>query len=210
MVNNYDKIAAHYDKLSRLVFFKSQVNAQIDQLKFIPKGSTILLVGGGTGWILEEIAKFIPIGLSIIYVELSAKMIALSKVRNFGRNKVEFVNAGIEEFETDIKFDVILTPFLFDNFSQNRIMLVFNKLDVQLKNNGLWFLVDFSLTGQNGKWWKLILLKSVYLFFRILGIIEAKSLIETDSYFIEERYEKLEEKHYYGTLIKGIIYQKQN
>lgn len=192
------------------MFFKSQVNAQIDQLKFIPKGSTILLVGGGTGWILEEIAKFIPIGLSIIYVELSAKMIALSKVRNFGRNKVEFVNAGIEEFETDIKFDVILTPFLFDNFSQNRIMLVFNKLDVQLKNNGLWFLVDFSLTGQNGKWWKLILLKSVYLFFRILGIIEAKSLIETDSYFIEERYEKLEEKHYYGTLIKGIIYQKQN
>jgi hypothetical protein len=47
MLNNYDKIAGHYDTLSRLVFFKSQVNAQINQLRYIQENSHILIVGGG-------------------------------------------------------------------------------------------------------------------------------------------------------------------
>ncbi|RZL54089.1 MAG: methyltransferase type 12, partial [Pedobacter sp.] len=75
MINNYDKIANQYDTLSRLVFFKSQVNAQINQLHNIPKDSSVLIVGGGTGWILEEIVKLHPSGIKIIYVEISAKML---------------------------------------------------------------------------------------------------------------------------------------
>ncbi|WP_431293951.1 class I SAM-dependent methyltransferase [Pedobacter sp. P26] len=113
MNNNYDKIANHYDTLSRLVFFKSQVNAQVNQLQYIPKDSSVLIAGGGTGWILEEITKIYPSGLKIVYVEISAKMIALSQKREFKNNQVKFVNLGIEDFSTDTVFDVVLTPFLF-------------------------------------------------------------------------------------------------
>ncbi|GAA4209142.1 hypothetical protein GCM10022289_34180 [Pedobacter jeongneungensis] len=208
MNNNYDKIANHYDTLSRLVFFKSQVNAQVSQLKYIPKNSSVLIVGGGTGWILEEIAKIYSGGLKIVYVEISAKMIALSQKRNCKNNQVEFVNLGIESFETDIVFDVILTPFLFDNFAEQRAAKVFNQLNACLKKDGLWFLVDFSLNQTNGSWWKWLLLKSMYSFFKLLGIVEATRLIDMNSYFLNAGYQIFKLQSYYGSFIRAVIYKK--
>lgn len=208
MINNYDKIANHYDFLSRLIFFKSQVKAQINQLKSIPANSSLLIVGGGTGWILEEIAKVYSSGLSITYVEISEKMIKLSKARNFKNNQVDFIALGIEDFKTEQKFDVILTPFLFDNFSRHRAEAVFKDLHHHLKINGLWFFVDFSLSNRKGKWWKSIVLKSMYLFFKIMGIVEAHQLVDMQPYFTQEKYKTLEKRLYYSGFISATIYQK--
>jgi len=210
LINNYDKIANQYDTLSRLVFFKSQVNAQINQLHSIPKDSSVLIVGGGTGWILEEIVKLHPSGIKIIYVEISAKMLTLSKARNYGGNEVEFVNIGIEDFDTNLIFDVILTPFLFDNFSEQRIGVVFSKLNNLLKQNGKWLLVDFSLNTNKGKWWKWLVLKSMYVFFKMLGIVEATNLIDVKPYFVAEQYQIVEERFYYAAFIKASVFIKNN
>ena len=208
MLNNYDKIANIYDKLSRLIYGKAQVNAQIDQLKFIPKGGSVLIVGGGTGWILEEISKIHPSGIKITYVEISAKMIALSKVRAISGNSVKFVNIGIEHFDSEELFDVISTPFLFDNFNASRIEEVFCLLHNRLKPNGLWLLVDFTLREKGGKWWKWMLLKSMYLFFRLLKIIEARRLIDMEHYFLTEKYTVLEQRLYYSQFIKSTVFKK--
>jgi ubiquinone/menaquinone biosynthesis C-methylase UbiE len=208
MNNNYDKIAGYYDTLSRLVFFKSQVNAQINQLQHIPKNRTVLIVGGGTGWILEELARVHVGGLKVVYVEISAKMIALSQKRNYGDNHVEFVNLGIEDFKTDVVFDVILTPFLFDNFAEDRATKVFRQLNECLKKDGLWFLVDFSLNKTNGNWWKWVILKSMYSFFKLLGIVEATSLIDMNPYFLQVHYQIIEERFYYGSFIKATVFKK--
>ena len=207
MLNNYDKIASHYDTLSRLVFFKSQVNAQINQLQYIRENSHVLIVGGGTGWILEELSK-IYTGLKIVYVEISAKMIALSQKRNYKNNHVEFVNIGIEDFKTNVVFDVILTPFLFDNFAEQRAAKVFAQLNEYLKKDGLWFLVDFSLNKTNGNWWKWLLLRSMYGFFTLLGIVEADQLIDMKPYFFKANYLIAEERLYYGSFIKATILRK--
>lgn len=209
MVNNYDKIANHYDTLSRLVFGKAQVNAQIDQLKYIPGNSSILIVGGGTGWILEEISKLHASGLKITYVEISAKMIALSEARNIRNNAIDFVNIAIENFTTDLSFDVILTPFLFDNFNQPKAIRVFKKLDNMLNNQGFWFLVDFSLNVKNGRWWKWLMLKSMYLFFKLIRIVEAGKLIDMSMYFLKDNYQILDEQFYYGSFIKASIFRKK-
>ena len=98
MKNNYDRIARYYDTLSRLVFFRSQIKAQTDQLQVIPPGSRILIVGGGTGWILEEIAKVQASGLSITYVEISEEMLRLSKERGVKDIEVIFIHASAEGF----------------------------------------------------------------------------------------------------------------
>src|ERR1700710_2430121 len=98
MQNNYDKLAWIYDPLSRLVYFKAQVNAQISLLPFIPADSKILIVGGGTGWILESIAKVHPTGLSITYVEISKKMVELAQKKNYKKNHVLFVHQAMEDY----------------------------------------------------------------------------------------------------------------
>lgn len=209
MLNNYDKIAKHYDFLSRLVFSKSQVNAQIDQLKYISKGDNILIVGGGTGWILEEVAALYPSGIQITYVEISEKMIDISKARHYGLNEVIFVNSGIEDFKSDRTFDIIATPFLFDNFSKERAGGIFKKLDKLLKNEGLWFMVDFTTDHKNGRWWKKLFLKIMYTFFKLAGNVEARSLADMTTHFNKASYLPMHEAFHYRQFIKATIYKKR-
>ena len=112
-LNNYDPIARYYDALSRLVFHKAQVIAQIHQLAFLRAPTKLLIVGGGTGWILDEISKIHPENLVITYVEISAEMISLAKKRNIGNNSIEFINSAIEDFTAVGQYDAVHTAFLF-------------------------------------------------------------------------------------------------
>ena len=207
MGNNYNSIANIYDVLSRVVFGKSIMKAQIFLLKYIPENSKVLIVGGGTGWILSELSKMYEKGIEIMYVEKSAKMIALSKQKNIQHNSVEFINAGIEEFPTGKKFDIIFTAFLFDNFLPEKIEFVFSKLNQLLKPNGLWLYADFMNDKMNSKWWQKFLLKTMYLFFKITCNIETQQLINMSAYFAGG-YNKLSEKYFYSRFIKSMVYKK--
>ena len=207
MGNNYNSIANIYDVLSRVVFGKSIMKAQIFLLKYIPENSKVLIVGGGTGWILSELSKMYEKGIEIMYVEKSAKMIALSKQKNIQHNSVEFINAGIEEFPTGKKFDIIFTAFLFDNFLPEKIEFVFSKLNQLLKPNGLWLYADFMNDKMNSKWWQKFLLKTMYLFFKITCNIETQQLINMSAYFVGG-YNKLSEKYFYSRFIKSAVYKK--
>lgn len=208
MPNNYDASAWFYDALAKLVFGKALVKAQQFLIREIKPKSHILIVGGGTGWILEELACIQPCNLKITYVEISAKMLALSKKRNCRQNEVAFVHKAIEEYQLAQKYDVILTPFLFDNFSEKRIQLVFNQLHASLKLDGLWLLSDFQVQeNRHGKWQK-VLLQTMYLFFGWLCNVETKTLVKMDIYFQTKNYILVNQKTFYQGFIISKIYQK--
>jgi ubiquinone/menaquinone biosynthesis C-methylase UbiE len=207
MPNNYNKIAKYYDLISRLVYGKAIVEAQVSLLQFIPANSSVFFVGGGTGWVLEELAKIHPEGLIITYVELSSKMIALAQKKDSKDNQVIFINEPIENYISEENYDVILTAFLFDNFREEKIKTVFGKLNSMLRNGGLWLFADFVDDNKQGKWWQRFLLKAMYLFFRIACNIEAQQLINMDVYF-GEGYDKLFEARFYGRFIKAAAYKK--
>ena len=206
MTNNYNSVAGIYDVLSKLVFQKSIVNAQKFLLKYIPVNSNILIVGGGTGWILEAIAELHQENINITYVEKSAKMIALSEKRNFKNNTVEFVNEAIENFITDKIFDVIITAFVFDNFKVDKTEFVFNKLNQFLKQSSLWLYADF-VNNVHGKLWQRFLLKIMYLFFKLTCNIETQKLIDLDNYFLVN-YAKTAEVFFYSNFIQSKVYSK--
>jgi ubiquinone/menaquinone biosynthesis C-methylase UbiE len=208
MKNNYDNIARYYDFLSRIVFRTAQQDAQTALLPYIQAGSTVLIAGGGTGWILEEMTKICPPGLHIYYVEISANMIALAKQRKY-QHEVTFVNMAIEDFNKDRSdtFDVIITPFLFDNFSRERIKPVFLHLHGMLSPGGKWLFTDFHYQ-QKAPLWQRTLLRSMYIFFRILCHVEADALADIEPLFKEHHYKGLFEAFYFGRFIRTAVYCK--
>jgi ubiquinone/menaquinone biosynthesis C-methylase UbiE len=208
MATNYDKIANVYDFIRKIVFGNSIVTAQVCLLKYIPADSHVLIVGGGTGWIIEEITKIYAKGLVIDYVESSAKMIKLSEKRNAAANQVNFIQQPIEDYVAGEKYDVILTPFLFDNFSIDKIQIIVAKLDSYLKENGLLLYTDFVLDENNARWWQKILLKIMYLFFRITCNIETQQVINMDNFF-DLLYYKVFEASYYNNFIISTAYRKK-
>jgi len=205
MAANYDNSAWFYDRLSRLVYGKALVRSQVYLLKHIPANSNILIAGGGTGWILEEMRKVHPSGLSITYVEISANMMALSKKRNIGGNKVTFINEPVENIEAGTVYDLVFTPFLFDNFTQATLQQVFALIHSRLKPNGIWLNTDFRPTG---KWWHTFLLKSMIIFFRLICGIEAKKLPDIERQFDQHQYQVIDQKSFFGEFILSTAYRK--
>ncbi len=206
MSANYDNSVWFYDRLSRLIFGNALVKAQVYLLPHIPAGSRVLIAGGGTGWILEEIAKVHPGGLKITYAEISANMMSLSRKRNTGQNEVNFVNQPVENLPGKAEFDVVITPFLFDNFTEQTLGRVFSHIHQSLHAGGLWLNTDFCLTG---KWWQALLLRSMFLFFRIICRIEAKKLPEIEKYFQQSEYKTIDKRLFYGQFILSAVYRKQ-
>ena len=206
MANNYDNAAWFYDRLSRLVFGNAIIQSQVYLLQYLLPASNILIVGGGTGWILDEITKLHPSGLKITYVEISAKMMAISTKRNIGANKVTFINSAVESVVLKPDFDVIVTPFLFDNFTQQTVQKIFNHLYSSLKPDGLWLYADFEPTG---KLWQKMLLKTMHGFFRILCGIKARRLPDVKQLFAKQCYKHVNSKAFFGDFIRAIVYSRQ-
>lgn len=204
MGGNYDNSAVFYDRLSRLVFSKSLVNAQKHFLPHIPANSTVLIIGGGTGWILEEVSKIHPSGLAITYVEISEKMVARSLKRYVGGNQVTFLNQAIQTTALPPQ-DVIITPFLFDNFTERSLAPLFTHISDILKPGGVWLNTDFQLTG---KWWQEVLLKSMLLFFKILCGVESWRLPNVTAHFERERYKLAGQKTFYSDFVLTRLYRK--
>jgi len=205
MAASFNNSAWFYDRLSRLVYGNALVSAQLYLLSFIEPGSRVLIVGGGTGWILEELTKTHSSGLYITYVEVAPAMMALSKKRDIGGNTVIYVQNAIEQVNLAPGFDAVITPFLFDNFTEQTLRIVFTHIHALLKPQGLWLNADFQLTG---RWWQRFLLKSMFVFFRLICGIEASKLPEIKSCFTTDNYTMVDEKTFFNNFIVASVYRK--
>lgn len=208
MKGNYNLVAPFYDRLSRIVYQNAIIESQSFLVDSIKANSTILIVGGGTGWLLEMISKKHPEGLNITYVDNSAGMIALAKKKNKRGNSVVFIEQPIQDAPLSDTFDVIITPFLLDNFSSETLKVVFNKLNGMLHERGYWLFADFQVHEKHHIWQKL-LLKVMYFFFRMVCNIEAHQLPDTNILFKNYGYKLQSSKTFFHHFICSNIYIKQ-
>lgn len=207
MHGNYDAVAGYYDRLARLVFGDAIKQAHLFLLKAIPAGTSILIVGGGTGWILEEIANIHPQGLQITYVELSEKMMDRARKRAAGENRVTFICGAVQKASLEGYYDVVITPFLFDNFSEATLQLVFHKLDQHLKHGGLWLYTDFQ--QQKNRIYTRLLLRLMYLFFGFLCKLETSNVPDAAAQFQHHNYRIIREKKLMKGFIRSVVYEKR-
>ncbi len=207
MNRSYNLIAPIYDTIAALIFGTALRKAQIHFLPFLSSNANILIAGGGTGWILEEIVAIHPQGLCIDYVDVSAKMIAIAKQRNIGNNKVNFIHQSIFSFTGNQLYDVIITPFFFDNFKEETVQQAFVILHQQLKGNGLWLYTDFRINHASPLWQKALLFL-MYKFFRIAANIEAERLPNVASCFSQHPYQRVEAQTFFHHFISTTLYKK--
>ena len=206
MPANFNAAAPYYDKLSKLVYGSALMDAQVYLLQHIKAGDKILIVGGGTGAILEKITEHFNCGLTITYVEIAEKMMALSQQQNVGNNVVTFINTGIEDVPADGSYDVVITPFLLDNFTEETLSRMFVHIDAFLKSSGLWLTVSFQRTD---KWWQRLLLHSMFIFFRLACNIEASRLPKINEQFTSQLYTLADERMFFKKFVLAAVYKKQ-
>ena len=204
MKNNFNLIAPVYDALAKLVFGNKLKRAQCHFLHLIPQDSNVLIVGGGTGWILDEIFKTGFRG-SVTYLEASTKMIKMTEKRLQPDWNVTLI-CGNERAIPQEFYDAIITNFFLDVFSANQLKAIMVQLSDILLPNALWFCTDFKHT--NSLRHKLIIW-SMLRFFRLTTQLEASQLHDFAFYFNPLPVQCIVHSTFSNGLIFSSVYQKQ-
>lgn len=207
MMNDFDKIAPYYDFLGRL-FFGPYL--KISQLKFIdkiPDHSRILIIGGGTGWIIREICNKVK-HPDFVYVESSKKMIKLSKKSINENTSIRYYHGPVENFKNGGTFDVLITNFFLDLYSDEDFKLIINKLKGNLKKDGFWLFTDFQVSGNYiSRFIQRCSLYLMYRFFMVTATINNKKLPEMNRGFSEEGFKLIHQAEFFKKFITSKVYQ---
>ncbi len=201
MESNFDKVAGTYDGLARLIFGNSIKKSQVHFLNRIPDSAKVLIVGGGTGWILEELGS-IKENLSIDYVDSSNKMMELSKSRNAGGNHVNFIKGSYHQIQSG-SYDTIITNFFLDVFDEVELASAIEHFTKLLSDKGIWICTDFQKTG---RLYHKVLLWSMHRFFNMLANLQAKKLADFRKLLLNQGLQENERKEYFNGLIYSAIY----
>ncbi|GAB3546171.1 class I SAM-dependent methyltransferase [Spirosoma fluminis] len=173
---NFDWVAPVYDALAFTVFGRRLQRAQTVYLNDIPPGLSVLIVGGGTGWLLEQLLVRCKPD-RVVYLELSGPMVARASRRMLRKalpGTVDFRVGDETALRPDERFDLILTPFLLDLFEESTLrMQLIPRLQKSLASAGCWLVTDFV---RPSAWWQKVLLWSMIRFFRLTAGIETRQL----------------------------------
>ena len=205
---NFDWIAPIYDMLARVVFGRKLQQAQRVWLDQIPAEALVLIVGGGTGWILEQVLVYKP--KRVVYLEASAQMLARASQRMIHQavvGSVEFRVGDTTALLPGECFDVLITPFVLDLFSEESLQNDFipSLLSV-LTSTGLWLVTDF-VNPTIG--WQKVLLQTMIGFFRLVASIHVKQLANWQRCLTEAGLICIESQSQVGGMVSTEVWTKK-
>ncbi len=168
MKNDFDRVAPIYDLLASLVFGRKLEKAQKTFLNVITPDSKVLVIGGGTGKILEWLPQ--DLNLEIAYVELSKTMLQKAQKKNC-RHRVEFYQNDVLSLEG--QYDYVIANFFLDCFDSDSLKKVIAKLKDLMKDDALLFVTDFRKNSDGRDRFFRVIMHS---FFRLASNLESSHL----------------------------------
>ena len=209
--HSFSPVAGFYDALARIVFGRKLQEAQAANLNYIADNSRLLIIGGGSGWILQQVL-FRICHSRIVYLEASGSMLRKSEKRNkhnLFSNTVEYRLGTEADIYPSEQFDIIIANFFLDLFSPSYLDPIAEKLYSALAPGGKWLITDFvpPVTNFLPAWRAYILYKSMYLFFRVTCGISATTLPDWENNLKPYPLEKINSAYFYHGLIKSVVFR---
>lgn len=200
--NDFDAVAGYYDLLARLVFGRAIDRSQEAHIHSIPTGGKVVILGGGTGRILEYLYRTRP-DIRVTFVDASARMLALAKRRS-QLPGIEFIH-GTENSLPEGRFDVAMAPFFLDMFPDERMSMVITEVSRHLGENSQWIISDFVYTNH---WWQRAMLWVMFAFFRKTTGILTDQLPDWNNVMLKSGWRKKESSWFYAGFIEAARFER--
>jgi len=212
----YNRIAVFYDLAAR-IFFSNKINkSQVALLPFLPDFKCCLILGGGSGYFLQQIlsqhktARF-------VYVDLSDRMIEMAKnriKRKFPEelHRIEFRCASVEDVKNE-SFDLIVCNYFLDLFTDEEVDLLLERFYSEiLSSRGYVYFTDFAIPESRWIMKKVTeaLLKMLYFIFRIATSIRSTRLPNFPLLFKKNNFNVLHADSFSGGIMVSAIYKKRH
>jgi len=204
IAKGFDFLAPFYDVLGRLFIGKSIIISQLYFLKRFKECKHLLIVGGGSGWLLDLLCRECP-DVRIDYIDVSPGMLNRAKKRLRNNQRINFIQ-GAENDIPDRLYDGVITNFYLDMFDEKRLNVVIGKIKGSLTKSAFWVVTDFVIARRGHElmlWW-------MYRFFRIIARIEATRLPDWQSQMKVAEGELLESKKFKNGFITANLYSVNN
>ncbi|MEP5611821.1 MAG: class I SAM-dependent methyltransferase [Cyclobacteriaceae bacterium] len=195
-MNNFDFVAPFYDRLADLVFGDAIEKSATYFLDEIEEGANVLIVGGGTGKILDSLPKC----KQVTYLEKSSKMIVRAK-RKAPDQAVKFVEMDFLDFETNEQYDFVICPFFLDCFDENSLTKVLERISQSLRTNGGLMVSDFHSKTES------TLITLMHYFFRIFSSLESKKLKDIHCFITQSQFQSEKEEFFHQNMIFSRLYR---
>ena len=205
-MNGFNLIAPVYDGLSTLVFGNSIRRAQQYYLEEARAARKILVIGGGTGLILGALLEINP-SCEVWYIEASSRMLDRAKKRLARRpeSRVHFIHGTEHDIPAEVEFDVVIANFFFDVFQPPALEKTISLIGRVVSGNGKILVSEFVA---NGVWWHRIMLTIMYLFFRLVGALDARKLPDWQNQLRREGFGESKSRLFCRAFIKSAVYQR--
>ena len=161
-------------------------------------------MGGGTGWILDEIIARQP-EVHIDYVEASEKMITLSAMRPIDYSCINLIHGDESQIPQNQPYDIVITNFFLDVFEEQRLIAVLRILNSVLSPNGVLICSDFQ---KSEKFHQRVLLKAMHLFFRLSSNMDSKNLKDLHKHIQHNGFKLKQQAMGYDGLLFSNVYTK--
>jgi tRNA (cmo5U34)-methyltransferase len=211
----FDLLSPFYDASVRLFFGRSLWKAQSYFLSQLPRAKHTLIIGGGTGKILEEMMH-IDISDAYCYADISAQMIRLTELRISKRSPeslspVTFITGTVDDVPSSFSFDLIVTPYLLDMIPHSELLTEMKKMDRLLSDNGKWLFTDFNYPKEKKVMSSIskLVVKALYVPFMLFAGIRNSSLPDFSSAFSSLGYKAEKEKYLLGGMLVTRVYVKK-
>jgi tRNA (cmo5U34)-methyltransferase len=197
----FDFLSPVYDGLARLIIGDDIVISQLHFLKRFRTCHRLLILGGGSGWILDELCKYCP-DLEIDYIDMSSRMLAAARKKMGNRKGINFIQ-GSEDDIPNHHYDGVITNFYLDMFSQSSLNVVIQKIKESLANDAHWVVTDFV----NNRRSHTVKLWFMYRFFNIITHIEATQLADWQAAMLKTGFVLSDQRKFNAGFISSNLYR---
>ena len=207
VVNNFNGISRFYDLLTWIVFHGKLDKAQNQYLSQLKINDSILILGGGTGKILNEIQK-LNISVEIDFIDPSIEMLkkAKSRIVPATLNHVKFHQMRFQEFNFEKKYDWIYCGFFLDLFNEQDLIQNLSHIKWHMSDRTSLIVTDFQIVRKS--YWQTLISKAMHLFFKVFTKLESKELKDIQLHLQEAGFRKKDYFEYYSKFIFSGLYKK--
>ncbi|MFI5150360.1 MAG: class I SAM-dependent methyltransferase [Bacteroidia bacterium] len=209
----FNRLAPYYDTCVHLLFGQALEKAQLHFLNKDILYNKILILGGGTGFLLPVLLRKNP-GAQICYLDISSAMISKARARvekEFpqGSGQIDFICGSYSDLHSGFRAELIITPFVLDCFPKDELEIVIQTLSLNLIPGGKWLFVDFvKPVSILPRIFSFLLIRPLYAVFNLISGLGLKKLPDYAVIFNTYGFKLRAEAAYCASLVKARMYER--
>ena len=207
---NFDRVARSYRTLEYLVLGRSLERTRLHFLPRLNSARSALVLGDGDGRFVARLFAMYP-ELHATTVDSSAEMLKLlqqrcapyvDRLQTFHGDAMRFTPAS------GTSYDLVVTHFFLDCFEETQIDELIARLDPALEPKALWLFSDFRLPRGVLRLPARMMIRGLYLAFRILTGLRTTRLPRHDAPLSKAGFERIDQQTFLAGILTTELWQR--